>query len=301
MNVEKKIKCDEDDYVIDLVGIFNLLWKRRLFISSFIGLSAILSVFIALSLPIIFKSSAKIYPNTESISIPSVSSQFGGLASLAGINLGNSSTEITIALETMKSFKFFEENLYDEIIHEISAIDSWSNETGVVFDPEIYDKDTGEWLTDKPTPQQAFSSFSGTVEIAQDTISQIITITIIHSSPYVAKKWIDLIIEKINDISRNNEIKKATKALEYYEDRLGSTPLLSVNEMFAKLTEDQHKKLMLAQIEDEYIFRTIEPSVVPEKRFKPSRAKFCLVFVFISGLLCIALIFLHDFFKRSFS
>ena len=65
MNVEKKIKCDEDDYVIDLVGIFNLLWRRRLFISSFIGLSAILSVFIALSLPIIFKSSAKIYPNTK--------------------------------------------------------------------------------------------------------------------------------------------------------------------------------------------------------------------------------------------
>ena len=47
MNVEEKIKRDEDDYVIDLVGIFNLLWRRRLFISSFIGLSAILSVFIA--------------------------------------------------------------------------------------------------------------------------------------------------------------------------------------------------------------------------------------------------------------
>ena len=40
--------------------------------------------------------------------------------------------------------------------------------------------------------------------------------------------------------------------------------LISVTDMFAKLTEDQHKRLMLAEIEDEFMFRTIEPALVPE-------------------------------------
>ncbi len=80
---------------------------------------------------------------------------------------------------------------------------------------------------------------------------------------------------------------------------MGASSLISVTDMFAKLTEDQHKRLMLAEIEDEFIFRTIEPAIVPEMRYKPSRAKFCIIFTIISGILSLILVFIADFIKRN--
>ena len=299
MIIQEKNNKD-DDFVIDIVGVYNIFWASRKFIISFVSLAAIISVMIALSLPIVYKSSAKIFPNNASVNQSSIASQFGGIASLAGIQLGQtSSTEVTLALETMRSYKFFEENLYGSILPELSAMKDWSSETGIIFDEEIYDVESQTWVNGKPSSQQAFRSYSSHVEIVEDQISKIITVTVLHGSPLVAKKWIDLIIMNINDISKNEEIEKATKAIDYFEKKMGSSTLISVTDMFAKLTEDQHKRLMLAEIEDEFMFRTIEPALVPEMRFKPSRAKFCILFTLISGVLSLIIVFIKDFIKRN--
>ena len=291
-----------DDYVIDLLGLIKLFWSQKKFIIIFTSFSAILSIFIALSLPVLYKSTAKVFPNSDSMTqSSSLGSQLGGLASLAGIEIGTSANEVTLAIETMKSYNFFKEYLYDEILPELSAQKSWSQENGLEYDEKIYNSEMNEWIKGKPSFQDAYRSYSGLVEITENKLTKIISITVINGSPHVAKNWVDLIIKQINMITEKEEIKRASKALAYYEERLGSTPLLSVNEMFAKLTEDQHKRLMLAEVEDEYILRTIEPAVAPERRFKPSRAKFCIVFTFIAGVISLILVFLWNSFRKSVS
>ena len=87
----------DDDFVIDIVGVYNIFWASRKFIISFVSIAAVISVMIALSLPIVYKSSAKIFPNDASVNQSSIASQFGGIASLAGIQLGQTSpVEVTL-------------------------------------------------------------------------------------------------------------------------------------------------------------------------------------------------------------
>ena len=75
MIIQEKNNKD-DDFVIDIVGVYNIFWASRKFIISFVSLAAIISVMIALSLPIVYKSSAKIFPNNASVNQSSIASQF---------------------------------------------------------------------------------------------------------------------------------------------------------------------------------------------------------------------------------
>ena len=78
------------DDEIDLRELFLVLWEGKALITMVTGLAAIVSVAVALSMPNIYKSTATLAPKsgggTEGLS--RLASQYGGLASLAGINLG---------------------------------------------------------------------------------------------------------------------------------------------------------------------------------------------------------------------
>ena len=44
-----------------------------------------------------------------------------------------------------------------------------------------------------------------------------------------------------------------------------------------KLIEEQTKTLMLAEAQEEFIFKVVDPAVVPEVKVKPARALICIV------------------------
>lgn len=46
---------------------------------------------------------------------------------------------------------------------------------------------------------------------------------------------------------------------------------------FYKLIEEQTKSLMLAEVQEEFVFKTIDPSVVPEVKYGPKRSLLCLL------------------------
>ena len=53
--------------------------------------------------------------------------------------------------------------------------------------------------------------------------------------------------------------------------------------------ETQTKKIMLANVRDQYAFRIIDPAVIPEKKIKPNRGLIIMV-GFVAGLAFSALI-----------
>ena len=85
----------------------------------------------ALSLPNIYQSTAILAPKSDGGSggLSRLASQYGGLASLAGINLGgvggDGMTKSAIALEKMKSLSFFRKHLYEDVLVDLMAVESW--------------------------------------------------------------------------------------------------------------------------------------------------------------------------------
>ena len=281
----------EDDYIIDFGDILKSLLNQKYKIISLSLLSAVLSVIVALQLPIIYKSSALLNPASGNDA--SMTSSMGGLASLAGIRVGSKELDqVAIAIATVGSQEFFKNNLYDEVVLELVST-GWDSSTNTL----LYDTENDLDYTNKenlPSVQQAYNSFADMVIVLEDDLTGMVTITAEHYSPYVAKKWIDLVINKINLAMRNKEIEKSSLAIDYFESEMKNTTIQSMQKVFSELLKDQHTKLMLASVNKEYVLETIEPPVVAEKRFKPSRARFCIIFTFIGGLLSLFFGYFYD-------
>ena len=76
------------------------------------------------------------------------------------------------------------------------------------------------------------------------------------------------------------------------------TAATDMQSTFYKLIEEQSKSLMLAEVQEEFIFRVIDPAVVPELKSGPKRAFICVLGTLLGGMLGIAIVLIQFAFRR---
>ena len=98
------------DDEIDLRELFSVVWAGKILIVAITAVFALVSVGYALSLANQYKASAVVSPaQSGGSSLGAMAGQLGGLASLAGINIGSGeSNETQEAMEIMQSWDFME-------------------------------------------------------------------------------------------------------------------------------------------------------------------------------------------------
>lgn len=105
--MEEKTNTQSSTYntdEIDLKELLLQLWNNRRFILIATGIALILGIFVALFSPVKYTASCTVVPQTKQ----STNSNLGGLAALAGINLGNAA-----------SGEILSPNVYPEIIKSV--------------------------------------------------------------------------------------------------------------------------------------------------------------------------------------
>ena len=282
---------------IDLKELFLVLWNAKLFIVVVTGFFAVLSVVIALVQPNIYESSTLLSPRSSQSGISGLAAQYGGLAAIAGIQLpsGEEGSKTLIAMEKMKSKQFFEEYLYETILVELMAAKSWEPSSNTLeIDKENYDVGSGKWIRDvdpprspRPSMQEAHLEFVEMFSLNQDTKTGLVSITVQHLSPYVAQKWVNLVISSISNSLRQTNILEAEKAIIYLNDQRENTNLVNMDVIFSQLVEEQTKTIMLANVSEDYVFQVLDPPYAAEKKSKPSRALICILGTLLGGMLAI--------------
>ncbi|EJG2003335.1 LPS O-antigen length regulator [Vibrio parahaemolyticus] len=274
------------DDEIDLRELFKALWKGKLTIIATTFAFAVGSVFYALSLPNIYKADALLAPTESSGGggLSKMAGQLGGLAALAGVNLGASeSSQTDLAVQVMKSRQFIEAfiNKHDLLVPLMAAKDWDLANNKLILDEELYNSSTGEWLREpnglrgaKPTAQEAFQVFNKEVlTISQDKeTSSLYTVSVKHYSPYIAQQWVNWLIEDINKVMRERTIAETSQNLAYLSSQLKKTAVADMQSTFYTLIEEQTKSLMLAEVQEEFVFKVVDPAVVPELKEGPQRA-----------------------------
>jgi LPS O-antigen subunit length determinant protein (WzzB/FepE family) len=285
---------DLENESIGMLEILVFFWREKFLISFVTIIFALGSVVYALSLENIYMADARLLAEEQSgDAVAGLSSQLGGLANLAGVNLGglqSNSNKAQLAIEILRSRKFFEEFLYEEIIEEAMAVTSWDMGSDVLqFNESIYDSEKRTWRNNengdslRPSLQAAFEKYSGSVEIVKE--GQYASIMVSHVSPKIAKRWIELIITSINEHLRKRDSDDARAAIEYLTNQQNETALVSVGEVFSRLIEEQTKIMMLTNVKKDYVFRVIDPPVVSEERVRPNRAMTCVLYTIVGGFL----------------
>jgi uncharacterized protein involved in exopolysaccharide biosynthesis len=287
------------DDEIDLRELFLVLWDGKVWISAITAAAAAISVFVALSLPNIYESKALLAPKSDGGpgGLSRLAAQYGGLASLAGINLsgvgGGDVSKAALAQEKLKSLSFFTEHLYSEVLVDLMAVDYWDAASGeVVIDSSVYNQGTSQWVREasfprkaKPSAQEAHEAFLKVITLSEDKQSGFVTLSVQHESPVVAKEWAELLIDRINEEIRSEDVGEAEASIAFLEAQREQTSLVSLDEVFAQLIEEQTKTIMLANVSKDYVFDIIDPPVVPELKSKPSRALICVLGTLLGGML----------------
>lgn len=306
---QQNIQSQQQDDEIDLAELWCAIWAGKWIIIAITTVFAIASVAYALSLPNIYKSEALLAPAAQEQSGGGLAAKFGGLASLAGISLGGGGgiDKTALALEIMKSrvfiAKFIEQH---QLLVPLMATKGWNRTTNeLIFDADIYDAANKKWIREvkapfkaEPSTQESFKEFKKIVSTSQEKTSSMVTITVKHYSPEIAKQWVDWLIDAINLEMKTRDLSEAHKSIAYLEQQLGKTKLNELQNVLYQIIEEQTKTIMFAEVREQYAFKTIDPALVPELKAEPKRALICVLGVFLGGMLAVMFVLIRYFSKN---
>ncbi len=276
-------------YISDLLAaIINGKWV----ILATTTLFSLLAVIYALTLPNIYKSEVTLSPANESGGL-NIQGQLGGLAALAGVNLGSKGGDKTaLALEILKSReflgRFIEEN---DMYVPVMAAKGWDRASNsLVIDEDDFDKSTNQWVRKveepfkpKPSVLETIDELNKLLSVSQDKNTGMVKISVQYYSPILAKIWVDNLVKSINEEMRNRDLIEAEKSIDYLNEQIHQTNLADIRTMLFSLVEEQTKTKMLAHARQEYALKTIDAAVIAESKIGPKRA-LIVIMAFLLGL-----------------
>lgn len=287
---------------IDLREIFTVLWTEKWVIVGFTSLAAIISVVVAILMTDIYRAEITLASADAEQSAGGLMAQLGGAAALLGVNVGSGGDNISSTLAILQSRQFIGKFIKDnQLLVPLFAANWDKRNQQSQIDYSIYDQDSGEWLLDSGTPtiNDAVDRFRQILSVsAPDRNTGIVTVAIEWHNPFEAAEWVNNIVSTLNSHVRDQEVNEANSAIAYLRRQLESTQLVDMQRVFYQLIESQTRIIMLADVRDEYVFKVIDPAVVPEEKSRPRRSMICIVGTLIGSIFALAFIFIRRFFKN---
>ncbi|OZG74078.1 LPS O-antigen length regulator [Hahella sp. CCB-MM4] len=281
-------RASENKRELDLFELISVLWAGKWVIILFAAVFAGGAVFYSLSLPDKYESEVTLAPAVEQKSaFGSLAGQFGGLTGLAGISFGGSgSDKLVLSLEVLKSREFIGKFIQaHDLMVPLLAAKGWdASSNSLVINEKVFDVNTQQWIRKvkppavaQPTLLEATRAFQAIMAVTQDKQTGMVYLAVEYFSPDLAQQWVMALVEDINKEMKNRDLLDAKKSISYLEAQVEKTVVADAKAMLYQLIEEQTKKVMFAEIRDEYVFKIVDPAIVPEERSRPKR--FLIVFV----------------------
>jgi len=304
---QNQAKDDE----IDLAELWRAVWAGKIVIVLISFVFAVASIYYALSQPNVYKASALLAPTSTdggAGGLSALAGQFGGLASMAGINLGGGASNKTdLALEIIKSRTFIQKFIEKHnLLVPLLASKEWDMATNtLIINHELYDEANNKWLrkvkapkTAKPSLWEGFVVFSNLLSVSQDKSTSMVTVELQYYSPVLAQQWLNWLISDVNEFMRNQDQKEAQDSINYLTAQLKDIHVASMESVFYQLIEEQTKNMMLTKVKAEYVLKTIDPAQIPEIKSKPKRALIVVLGTILGGMLSVLIVLIRYFSKK---
>jgi len=307
-NIQNDIQYDDE---IDLRELFGALWAGSLKIIAITAVFAFVSVIYAVSLSNQYKASVLLAPaQSDSSDLSGALGQLGGLASLAGVDIGGGDrSEAKMALEIMKSWSFIDGFIADNnLAVELCAVQDWSQGSNeLLINDGFYDTENKQWLSSKnecevrgpPSSWALFQAFSERLVVSENKKLGLVTVSIEYYSPLIAKRWLDMYVAAINEHMQQRQMEKVTNNINYLQVQIEKTSLAEMREVFFSLIAEQTKNKMVAEASPEYAFVAVSPSMVPEVTSQPRRLFICIFGTLLGGILSVLLVLVMHYARKS--
>lgn len=279
---------DSSDDALDLRQLWATVWtgKWRIIIVSVLFAAASLAY--ALLATEWYRAEVLLAPAEEK-SAPSLAGQLGGLAALAGVSIGGGDSVEAVA--TLKSRDFAR-----EFIEDLGLLN--------VFFREEWDAATNRWVENDPTKQpdirDAVRYFQEEVlKVSEDRQTGLLTLGIEWTDPAVAAEWAMILTQRLNGRLRERALRDAESNVQYLQDQLADTNVVTLQLAISSVLESELQKLMLARGNEEFAFRIIDTAQPPRDRASPNRSLVVILGTLVGGILGVSWVLIGSFFRSS--
>jgi uncharacterized protein involved in exopolysaccharide biosynthesis len=270
---------------LSLIELWKILVNYKLYIVGLTVLTTLVAIYYASNLPTIYKAEVLMIPASSGSG--GSSSSLGSLANLTGIAIGgsnNTGAEGERALARLKTRSFLINHIKEKNLKPILFADQWNKETKLWIDQEPPDRDSAELLNSMIQTNSNPKSRIG-----------ITSLFVNWKNPSNPNKIADIangLVSSLNSKAKQYAVLEAKNSILFLEKELEKTNILNSQTILYNLIEQQIGKIMMANVKDEFVFKVIDPAVIP----KQAKNKPKIMIVFIGIVLGI---FLGSFFAVS--
>ncbi len=270
------------------------LWRNKWFVLCLTMLITVSVGFAARSMPKSYRAVVLLSAATTSASqmggAGGLASQFGGLASLAGISVGGGDTQKAESLAVLQSEALTEKYIRDNNLLPLLYRDKW-------------DATKSQWKD--PRPGKAPTLWTGNAyfkknirAVKNDPKTGLVNMTITYTDPVIAAKWANDLVKLTNDYLRDKAVHESERNILYLNEEAAKTNIVEARLAMYKILESELNKEMLARGNSEYAFKILDPAFVPERAFSPDVLLWLIGGCFGGFSLSVLLIYLRATFKK---
>lgn len=304
----------EEEDEIDLLALARTICKGKKLIVCIVAIFTFATAVLSLFMTNTYTVEAVIKPvSTEKGGgkLASLASQFGGLATLAGIAMPGTSTSAELV-------KLLESNVIRKnIIEKYNLLPvlfpkrwdeekktwkkkSFANLNPLVLinklrpiDPNMPKKEPGV-----PDIWDGIRELDKDVKINYNMKEDIVTVTVSFRNPEMAEKIANYFITELGDLISSEAKRIAVVNKEYLEKQLLETNDNLVQQKIYSLIAEKIETMMMAEVKEGFAFKVLDPPMAPDKKSKPKRAQMVIVAFMVSFFLGIFITLFREYIKK---
>ncbi len=269
---------------VTLEEVLHVLRGARWLALAFVVLVTVGAGVLATALPKSYKATTVLAASSTNDasgrlgSLGSIVSQFGGLASLAGVALGGDS----------KKWEYL------AVLESSALTENYIRQNKLL--PVIYYKDwdasASRWRVNDPkkvpTLWKASRRFEQLRSVTVDNRTGLVRLTITWRDPVEAATWANGLVAMTNEYLRAKAIEESEREIAYLNAQAAKTTVVEAQRAIDALLESELDKAMIARGSEEYAFRVLDPAEVPEKPSSLPRSVWVAI-AFVASLLVVFL------------
>jgi uncharacterized protein involved in exopolysaccharide biosynthesis len=254
--------------------LFAVLWAKRWIIAALTVSFAALAILYALNATVWYRADV-LMVQAESNAVPASLGSLGGLASLAGISIGEAGVS-RVPIAVLKSRDFARDFIAAEGI-ESALLDAAAS--GSLFSRR--DK--------KPDVRDAVAFFDENVRfVGEDEKTGLVKLAVTWVDPEIAAAWANKLIVSANERLRRQALDDAERSINYLRSEISSTNVVTLQQSLGKVLESEMQRMLVARGNEEFAFKVIDRAVPPRDKFRPMRTLIAIGGVFLGFLVGVA-------------
>lgn len=299
---------NEDE--IDILALAKVLWKGKKLIIWIVVILTFATAALSLFMTNIYTVRTVLVATSQnqgSSKMSALASQFGGIASLAGIAMPSASS--SNELVSLLNSNVLKKNIIEKYnLLPVLFYDQWDNEKKAWKEPGIIKTFIAKLRPAKPgadkkalgVPQtwDGIRMLNEIAAINYDLKEDLITISVDFYNPEMAAAINRYFIDTLNEHMSSEAKRIAVINKKYLEQQLLETSDNLVQQKIYNLIAEKIETMMMAEVKEGFAFKVLEPPMTPDQKRKPKRALMVVVAFILSLFLGVFIVFFREYIKK---